>query len=506
MKKYSKNNLSITLIHNTLWIYFIIALAFAGRWVMRGDGSIHLFAIEVSELKSIFALKIDIISALMFLMITLLGALISKYSLSYLNGEKRQVYFYKYLFLTIISASLLVLSNNLIIFFAMWLLSSFGLHKLLLYYPERKQAVAAAWKKFFVSRLGDIALLIAIILTYRTFGTFDFSQLFIAANGIANHSPEAYKLSIIGTLFALGAISKSVQFPFHFWLPETMETPAPVSALMHAGIINAGGFLIIRLSPMLQQAETAHLVLTFFGSITAVFGALVMITQNDIKKKLAFSTISQMGVMMVSCGLGAYSLALFHIIAHSFYKAHAFLSIGFLVEESKKVKFNHSKPTISILILGALVGYLLITLGTVYFEKQYIAYFAYTAILMLGFVQSFDFGKQSFGKIGINFFVILFFILIFSLGICFIFESFLHEKLAAFTPMTWGENGNSSLQVVACYISYTIFVIGLGLSELLIESKNVFTHKLYLYFWNGGYFAQRTSSIFNQSTSKEGAN
>ncbi|MBY0415200.1 MAG: hypothetical protein K2Q18_13600 [Bdellovibrionales bacterium] len=483
-----------------------MALFITGWGFWRGSTSINLFVLEFSEVKSVFALKIDTISALMFLMIALLGALISKYSLSYLNGEKRQLYFYKYLFLTLTSVSLLVLSNNLIMFFAMWLLSSFGLHKLLLYCPDRNLAIAAAWKKFFVSRLGDIALLIAIILTYQTFGTFDFSKIFYSANTITSHSPEAYKLSIIGTLFALGAITKSVQFPFHFWLPETMETPAPVSALMHAGIINAGGFLIIRLSPMLQQAETAHLVLTFFGSITAVFGALVMITQNDIKKKLAYSTISQMGVMMVSCGLGAYSIALFHIIAHSFYKAHAFLSTGFLVEESKKVKFNHSKPTISILILGAVVGYLLITLGTIYFEKQYIAYFTYAAILMLGFVQNFDFDKKSFGKIGIKFFVLLFFILFLSLSICFIFESYLHLQLEALTPMSWGENTNSFIQVVACYISYTIFVIGLGLSELLIEPKNNFTHKMYLYFWNGGYFSQRTSSVFNQSISNEGVN
>ncbi|MBC7538234.1 MAG: hypothetical protein H7281_05400 [Bacteriovorax sp.] len=505
MKKYSKNNSSISFVHNGLWIFFAIALALAGWGLFRGDAIINLFSIELAGVRSAFAFKIDTISSLMILMITLLGAIISKYSLRYLNGEKRQVYFYKYLFLTITSVSILVLSNNLIMFFAMWLLSSFGLHKLLLYSPDRKQAVAAAWKKFFVSRLGDIALLFAIVITYQTFGTFDFSKLFIAANGISYNSQEAYNLSVIGILFVLGAMSKSAQFPFHFWLPETMETPAPVSALMHAGIINAGGFLIIRLSPMLKHAETAHLVLTFFGSITAVFGALVMITQNDIKKKLAYSTISQMGVMMVSCGLGAYSLALFHIIAHSFYKSHAFLSTGFLVEESKKAKFNDSKQSIAFLIFGVLVGYLLITLGSVYFEKQYLAYFAYAAILLLGFVQSFNFGQQSFEKTGIKFFVILFCILIFSLSIFFISESFLHEKLAVLTPMTWGENGSFSLQLVACYISYTIFVIGLGVSVLLIGPKNAFTNKLYLYFWNGGYFAQRTSSFFNQSTAKEGA-
>lgn len=505
MKKNSQIHLGVSLLHKTLWVFFAIALALAAKVLVRGDETITLFSVELVGLRSTFALKLDTISALMFLMITLLGAIIGKYSLRYLSGEKQQVYFYKYLFVTLTSVSFLVLSNNLIMFFAMWLLSSFGLHKLLLYSPDRKQAIAAAWKKFFVSRLGDCAILLAIIITYQTFRTFDFSELFIAIDSISHNSHEAYKLSIIGVLFVFGAMSKSAQFPFHFWLPETMETPAPVSALMHAGIINAGGFLIIRLSPMLKHAEAAHFILTFFGSITAVFGALVMITQNDIKRKLAYSTISQMGVMMVSCGLGAYSLALFHIIAHSFYKSHAFLSTGFLVEESKKVKFDHSKPSTPLLIIGALAGYLLITFGSVYSERQYVAYFAYTAILLLGFVQNFDFSRHSFEKIGVNFFVILFCLLTFSIGICFIFESFLHEKLALLTPMTWGNSGNISLQVIASYISYTIFVIGLGLSVLLIDSKNAFSKKMYIYFWNGGYFSQRTSSLFNQSTSKKGA-
>jgi NAD(P)H-quinone oxidoreductase subunit 5 len=434
-------------------------------------------------------------------MITLLGAIIGKYSIRYLNGELKQAYFYKYLLLTIASVSFLVLSNNLVMFFAMWLSSSYGLHKLLLYSSERRQAVAAAWKKFFVSRFGDLCLLVAIVLTYRTFGTFDFSVLFQAADAVAGHSHEARMLSIIGALFTLGAISKSAQFPFHFWLPETMETPAPISALMHAGIINAGGFLIIRLSPMLQHTELAHIILVIFGSITAVFGALVMITQNDIKKKLAFSTMSQMGVMMVSCGLGVYSLALFHIIAHSFYKAHAFLSTGFLVEESKKVKFNHSKPSLLFITLGVTFGYLIIALGSVYADSQYIAYFTYFAILMLGFVQNIDFGEQSFFKMGFRFFSLLLGIFICSLGICLIFESFLHTRLDALTPMIWGEDSNSTVLAITCFVSYTIFAVGLGLSVLLIDSKGPFIQKIYLYFWNGGYFSQRTSFLFNPSIS-----
>ena len=506
MKKPSNSKLLISAIHGGLWIFFSAALCILGWHLAYGDGTISLFSLDLAGIKIHFALKIDTVSSLMLAMIALLGAIIGKYSLRYLNGEKKQAYFYKYLFLTITSVSLLVLSNNLIMFFLMWISSSFGLHKLLLYSPDRKQAVAAAWKKFFVSRFGDFALLLAIILVYRTFGTFDFYELFRAANAVPNNSPEAHRLSIIGALFTLGAITKSAQFPFHFWLPETMETPAPISALMHAGIINAGGFLIIRLSTMLQHAELAHIILTIFGSVTAVFGALVMITQNDIKKKLAFSTISQMGVMMVSCGLGAYSLALFHIIAHSFYKAHAFLSTGFLVEESKKVKFNHSKPSVVFLTLGAAFGYFLITIGTIYEGSQYIAYFTYSAILMLGFVQNIDFGEQSFFKMGVRFFSFLLGIFIFSLGVCFMFESFLHEKLATIMPLTWGENENSTLQAITCFFSYTIFVMGLGLSALLIESKGRLMKKIYLYFWNGGYFSQRTSFLFNHELSNEGAN
>jgi NAD(P)H-quinone oxidoreductase subunit 5 len=132
-----------------------------------------------------------------------------------------------------------------------------------------------------------------------------------------------------------GAISKSAQFPFHSWLPDTMETPTPVSALMHAGIINAGGFLVVRLSPLISLSPIALDTLVVVGAITATFASLVMMTQASIKRMLAFSTIAQMGFMMLQCGLGAFSIAVLHIMAHSLYKAHAFLSSGSVVELSK---------------------------------------------------------------------------------------------------------------------------------------------------------------------------
>ncbi|RQW82652.1 MAG: hypothetical protein EHM62_03210, partial [Methylococcus sp.] len=139
----------------------------------------------------------------------------------------------------------------------------------------------------------------------------------------------------IGLLLVFGAALKSAQFPFHSWLPEVMETPTPVSALMHAGIINAGGFLIVRMSPVMVLSPTALNVLAVIGAVTALFGSLVMLTQTSIKKSLAFSTVGQMGFMMLQCGLGAFSSAMLHIVAHGLYKAHAFLSSGSIIDLAK---------------------------------------------------------------------------------------------------------------------------------------------------------------------------
>jgi NAD(P)H-quinone oxidoreductase subunit 5 len=137
---------------------------------------------------------------------------------------------------------------------------------------------------------------------------------------------------LIGPLFVLGAMTKSAQFPFHSWLPDTMETPTPVSALMHAGIINAGGFLVIRLSPLISISPISLDFLAVLGALTAIFGAVVMLTQTSVKRSLAYSTIAQMGFMMLQCGLGAYSAALLHLVGHSLYKAYAFLSTGSVLE------------------------------------------------------------------------------------------------------------------------------------------------------------------------------
>ena len=478
-----------------LWILFIISSSLAFRYFLKGDEILTLCSFDLGGLKSNLSLKIDAISVLMSCMISLLGLLISMYSLRYLNGERNQNYFYQYLTLALFSVFLMVLSNHLIVFFLMWLASSFALHKLLLFSPERNMAQEAAWKKFWVSRIGDISLFFAILLTYKTFKTFEFSELFELIKTFSSDSFEIKQLALVSVFFVIGAMIKSAQFPFHFWLPETMETPAPVSALMHAGIINAGGFLIIRLSPILSHGEIAHLILTLVGSITAVFGSLVMITQNDIKKKLAYSTISQMGIMMVACGLGAYSIALFHIVAHSFYKSHAFLSTGVLIEESKKIEFQHFQPSLKFIFLTALMGLVIILLGFLYSQSEWIAYFTYSAILMLGFVQNIDFDFKHFSKMGGKFFLVLSSSLAFSLCICILGESILHAKLTQITPLSGQEGNVSSFLIISCFLSYLIFVVGLVISSMLIETKSIFLKKIYFYFWNGGYFLEKTQFI-----------
>jgi NAD(P)H-quinone oxidoreductase subunit 5 len=185
--------------------------------------------------------------------------------------------------------------------------------------------------------MGDVCLLLVLIVIYHEFHTWDFQAVFNASDVIRNSAGGQLSLSlqICCYLLVTAALLKSAQFPFHSWLPDTMETPTPVSALMHAGVINAGGFLIVRLSPLITLCPGALAVLTLLGGFTALFASLTMLTHASVKRALAFSTVAQMGFMMLECGLGAFSLATLHLVAHSLYKAHAFLSSGSMIALAK---------------------------------------------------------------------------------------------------------------------------------------------------------------------------
>ncbi|MEZ6041297.1 MAG: proton-conducting transporter membrane subunit [Planctomycetaceae bacterium] len=326
----------------TAGLAFFLAMVTAAMLVRVGSVDVAL-ATLTWPIKVSLGVYLDSLSAIMLLLITFIGAIIIRYSISYLDRDATQGRFLKWIAFTLGAVLLLVVSRNLVMFTAAWMLTSFGLHKLLTHYSDRSWAIWAARKKFLISRLGDVMLLAALGLTYFCFGSVEYSEIFAAAEKLQQGSPGSVWIPVIGSLYVLGAMTKSAQFPFHSWLPDTMETPTPVSALMHAGIINAGGFLILRLSPLIAQSHLALDFLALTGAFSALLGAIVMLTQTSVKRQLAYSTMAQMGFMMLQCGLGAFSAALLHIVAHSVYKAHAFLSSGSVLDTAAGLKTNSGR-------------------------------------------------------------------------------------------------------------------------------------------------------------------
>lgn len=270
------------------------------------------------------AVRLDAVSVTMLLLVSFVGWVVVRYAARYLDGEERQGAFTGWLCLTLAAVLLLVSAGTLAQLVAAWIATSLFLHRLLLFYPERPGARRAARKKFITARLGDAALIAASVLLALAYGTGDISQILLAAR-----AGEGGGLAVAAAgLLALAALLKSAQFPAHGWITEVMETPTPVSALLHAGIVNAGGFLLIRFADVLLLAPGVLAVLVMVGGVTALLGSLVMLTQPSVKTSLAWSTVAQMGFMTLECGLALFPLALLHIVAHSLYKAHAFLASG----------------------------------------------------------------------------------------------------------------------------------------------------------------------------------
>jgi NAD(P)H-quinone oxidoreductase subunit 5 len=278
----------------------------------------------------VLGLYIDGMASLMLGLVALVATVVSRFSERYLDGEVAQGSYFKWLAVTVGSVATMIVSASLLQFFLFWVLTSAGLHRLLLHYPQRLAAQRAAWHKFAINRLGDVGWLVALWLVFQEYGTFAFSELFsLAGKGGAESS--SWNGAMIAWCLMWIAVTKSAQFPFHTWLPNTMETPTPVSALMHAGIVNGGGYLLIRTNCLFSQSASAMAALTMIGLLTACYGSVVMMTQSSIKRSLAYSTIAQMGFMLLQCGLGAFSAAMLHIVAHSLYKAYAFLMSGSLI-------------------------------------------------------------------------------------------------------------------------------------------------------------------------------
>ncbi len=274
------------------------------------------------------SVRLDAVSTVMLLLVTFVGWVVVRYAGTYLDGEARQGSFTGWLCLTLASVLFLVMAGNLLQLSLAWIATSLFLHRLLLFYPERTGARRAARKKFVTARLGDVALASAVGLLIAAYGTADIGAILAAARMGVGGGPA----TAAAGLLALAALLKSAQFPTHGWLTEVMETPTPVSALLHAGVINAGGFLLIRFADVMLLAPGVLAALVLVGGFTALFGSLVMLTQPAVKTSLAWSTVAQMGFMIFECGLALFPLALLHIVAHSLYKAHSFLASGGAVE------------------------------------------------------------------------------------------------------------------------------------------------------------------------------
>lgn len=305
-------------------IALLAAVSTAVLLIVQGAGTGPLLGVHGVGV----ATRVDIVSATMLTLVSFVGWVVVRYSATYLDGDPRQGAFLGWMAATLASVLLLVQAGNLVHLVAAWIATGICLHKLLLFYGDRLQAVRAARKKFVVARAGDAALIGAAVLLAYGYGTFDIATILEAArNGVAPASA-----TWAAGFLALAAILKSAQFPTHGWLTEVMETPTPVSALLHAGVINAGGFLLIRFADVMLLAPGVLAVLVMIGGFTALFGGLAMLAQPAVKTSLAWSTIAQMGFMIMQCGLALFPLALLHIVAHSLYKAHAFLASGTAVD------------------------------------------------------------------------------------------------------------------------------------------------------------------------------
>ncbi|MEC3862457.1 proton-conducting transporter membrane subunit [Mesobacterium sp. TK19101] len=296
---------------------FVVAAGSVGLLVMKGPGSsamIGLWGVGLS-------VRLDAVSMVMLLLVSFIGWIVLRFSRSYMDGDARQGAFTGWMLSTLAAVLLLVMSGNVVQLLAAWIATSLSLQRLLLFFPERATAQRAARKKAVIARMGEAALAGAILLLVSATGSTDVATILEMAE------PGALTLAA-ALLIAGAAVLASAQFPAHGWLTEVMEAPTPVSALLHAGVINAGGFLLIRFADVMLLAPGVMAVLVMVGGFTALFAGLVMLTQPAVKTSLAWSTIAQMGFMVMQCGLALFPLALLHIAAHSLYKAHAFLGSG----------------------------------------------------------------------------------------------------------------------------------------------------------------------------------
>jgi NADH-quinone oxidoreductase subunit L len=284
------------------------------------------------------SLLFDPLSVLMAVVISGISYIVHVYSIRYMAEEPGYARFFILLDLMTAALLLMVAAGDLIMLLLAWHVIGVVLYFLLGQDTRSHTAYRYAFWTFFTYRIGDLPLVLAAVLLYQAFGTWSLPEIFahIDANPAMTTLFGLPLTETVGLLVALAAFARSAQFLLHTWLPYSMEGPTPVSALMHAGIVNAGGFIINRFAPVYIHTGEALHVIFFVGLVTSIIGSVLMLTQNDIKKSLGYSTMGQMGFMIMECGVGAFSLAIYHLIAHGLFKGTLFLGAGSVINEARQ--------------------------------------------------------------------------------------------------------------------------------------------------------------------------
>jgi NADH-quinone oxidoreductase subunit L len=372
---------------------------------LHHDVRIPLFTwINSGDLQVAWSLRVDTLTAVMLVVVTTVSSLVHLYSIGYMNEDPNRPRFFGYLSLFTFAMLMLVTADNLVQLFFGWEGVGLASYLLIGFWYQKPSANAAAIKAFVVNRIGDFGFALGIFAIFMLVGSTDFETIFAAAPGLTGKTInffgwQADALTLTCLLLFMGAMGKSAQFLLHTWLPDAMEGPTPVSALIHAAtMVTAGVFMVARLSPLFELAPDAQAVVMFFGATTAFFAATVGLVQNDIKRIVAYSTCSQLGYMFVAMGAGAYSVGMFHLFTHAFFKALLFLGSGSVIHamhhEQDIRNMGGLKDRIPFTYIVMVIGTLALTgfpLTAGYFSKDAIieaAFASHNPIAFYGFVMT----------------------------------------------------------------------------------------------------------------------
>lgn len=384
-------------------ISFICGLVLLGELISLPESSRRITVtwfewIALADFRTSFAFLIDPVSIVMVLIITGVGSLIHIFSIGYMHHDKGAARYFAYLNFFLFNMLLLVLGDNLLVMFVGWEGVGLASYLLIGFWFKDSAKAAAGMKAFIVNRIGDAAFLLGIFVLFTSFGTVSFSELNELAPSLSSSS---WMSSVtIGTLLLfIGATGKSAQIPLYVWLPDAMAGPTPVSALIHAAtMVTAGVYMIVRLNPLFLAAPNTLMIIAVIGGLTVLLAAAIGVTQWDIKKVLAYSTVSQLGYMFLACGVGAFGAAMFHLMTHAFFKALMFLGSGSVIhamnEEQDIRKMGALRTLLPITYFTFLIGWLAI-IGI----PPFAGFFSKDEILWLSFHS--PFGHWAFWLVGV---------------------------------------------------------------------------------------------------------